>query len=521
MAVQPDWLEPLSALVGEFPGGMVCLVGAGPGDSTLISVRGAVRLMQADVVLHDKLVGADLLALASPDAERVFVGKWRGRHVWKQEEINDALVRLAQQGKRVVRLKGGDPFVFGRGGEECQALAREGIPFEVVPGIPAAFGAPATAGIPLTHRGLSRSFALVTGHADPRESPALDFAALARMDTTVFYMGVKNLVPNCEGLIAAGMDPQTPVAVIQSGTQPDQRTIIGTLADIGGRAQAAGVVSPAMIVVGQVVGLREKLAWFEHRPLFGQTVAVTRGADQAAMLTGALRAAGARVIAAPTIAIADIADHAVVDQALARLQQYAWLVLTSVNGVDALFARLAAGGHDSRRLAGPKIAAVGAATADRLLGQGIKADLIPEEAVGEALAAAMVAEGLAGNRVLLLRGDLAGGAMVRKLEEAGAVCDDLVIYRTVRPQALPADFLTALRAGAVDWIVFTSPSCLVNLWELLEAQDRDRLRAAKLASIGPVTSQAIRKKGLEPAAEAEPHGVAGLVAAMIRRQRQT
>lgn len=511
-----DRLGQLARLVGEFEPGTVSLVGAGPGDSALISVRGAVRLTQADVILHDKLIGPELLDLARPVAERIFVGKWRGEKIWTQDQINAALVEHAQAGKRVVRLKGGDPFVFGRGGEECEHLAAAGIRFEIVPGITAAFGAPATAGIPLTHRGLSRSFALVTGHAEPHESAGPDFAALSRMETIAFYMGVKLLGENCRRLIEAGMDPSTPAAVIRWGTRPEQRTVVGTVADIADRTAEADITPPALVLIGQVVRLRERLEWFERRPLQGQIIVVTRMRDQAANLSSPLIAAGAEIIEAPTIELAGPEDWSSVDEVIGHLSTYAWVVLTSANGVDGFFKRLETLGLDVRALAGVKVGAIGSATAERLRQYGIRADLIPIEAVGESMADALVREGVNGRRVLLPRADIAREQIVVTLREAGAVCDDVTVYRTVVPKSLPMSFLDRLDAGEVDWITLTSPSSFVNLLALLEEARRESLRRVKLASIGPVTTKAIRQAGFEVACEADPHDVPGLVAAMRR-----
>jgi len=509
-------IERLVRLVGEFEPGMVSLVGAGPGDSALISVRGAVRLTQADVILHDKLIGPELLDLPRPDAERIFVGKWRGDKVWTQEQINTALVEHARVGRRVVRLKGGDPFVFGRGGEECEYLAAAGVRYEVVPGITAAFGAPASAGIPLTHRNLSRSFALVTGHAEPDQPGGPDFAALARMETIAFYMGVRMLGANCRRLIEAGMPATTPAAVIQWGTRPQQRSVVGTLADIAERAAKEAIEPPALVLVGHVVALRERIEWFERRPLHGQVIVVTRMVDQAASLSGSLQAAGAEVIEAPTIELAEVEDPSTIDQALQRLPQYAWIVLTSVNGVDGLFKRLHGLNLDARALAGIKVAAIGSATAQRLREYGIRPDLLPEEAVGESMADALVRKGVNGQRILLPRADIAREQLPATLRQAGAQCDDLPVYRTVCPVSLPAQFLTRLDAGQVDWITLTSPSSFVNLLALLGEARKEALRRVKLASIGPVTTKAVRQAGFEVAVEAEPHDVPGLVAAIRR-----
>ncbi len=508
-------LESLLAMAGPFRPGAVALVGAGPGDSALISLRGAARLLEADVVLHDKLIGPELLEIVPAEAERVFVGKWRGEHSWTQDEIQAALVRHATAGRRVVRLKGGDPFVFGRGGEEAEHLAAAGVPFEVIPGITAAFGAPASAGIPLTHRGLSRSFALVTGHASPDEEP-LDFNALARMETLVFYMGIKHLAENCEQLIEAGRDVRTPVAVVHWGTRSQQRTLVGSLGDIADRVAEEGVEPPALVCIGEVVRMRETIEWFEKRPLHGQTVVVTRMKDQAGALSTPLMGLGAEVLVAPTIELADVEDTSAVDRALQSLDAYDWLVLTSANGVDALFRRLDALGEDSRRLAGVRVAAVGAATTARLRGRGINPDLVPPEAVGESLSEALIAEGVADQSVLMLRGDLARRDLPSALEGVGAEVDDLTIYRTVCPRALPESFVSRLDAGEVQWITVTSPSSFKNLLMLLGPERRALLSGVHLASIGPVSTQCIRDAGFLEAVEADPHDAAGLIDGIVR-----
>lgn len=511
---ESEALNRLARLVGAFEPGTVALVGAGPGDSALISIRGAVRLTQADVVLHDKLIGPELLDLCRPDAQRIFVGKWRGDKVWTQDQINAALVEHAKAGRRVVRLKGGDPFVFGRGGEECEYLAAAGVRYEVVPGITAAFGAPASAGIPLTHRNLSRSFVLVTGHAHPDEPGGPDFDALARMETIAFYMGMKMLAENARRLIAAGMASTTPAAVIQWGTRPGQRTIVGTLADIASRVEAANLTPPALVLIGRVVALRERIGWFEQQPLHRQVIVVTRPREQAAGLSDLLRSAGAEVIEAPTIECVEPEDWTPVETALRNLSSYHWVVLTSANGVAAFFKGLERLGLDARALAGTKMAAIGAATADRLKSYGIRPDLIPAEAVGESMAEALIRAGVKGRRVLLPRADIGREQLPASLREAGAECDDLPVYRTICPESLPAAFLARLEAGGVDWITLTSPSSFVNLLTLLGEGRHELLRRVRLASIGPVTTRAVRAAGFEVVCEASPHDVEGLVAAI-------
>ncbi|MBN1347700.1 MAG: uroporphyrinogen-III C-methyltransferase [Phycisphaerae bacterium] len=496
--------------------GTVSLIGAGPGDPTLISVRGAVRIAQADVILYDRLANPKLIALARPDAELIDVGKMPDRHPIPQEEIQQLLVEHARADKRVVRLKGGDPFVFGRGGEECETLADAGVAFEVVPGITAAIAAPAYAGIPVTHRDWTATFALVTGHEDPTKAESnVDFSALARIGTVAFYMGVKQLGANCAKLMAEGLDPDTPAALIRWGTRPDQETLTATVSTIAARAEAEGVRPPAMTLIGRVVGLRDRLSWFERRPLFGRRIVVTRTRQQASELTGRLAQLGADVIEAPTIRIEPPEDFSAVDAALRRIGEYDWLVLTSVNGVDATVARMRACGLDARSLAGVRVAAIGSATADRLRQHFIEPEVVPEKFVAEALAEHIVALGdVRGQRFLLLRADIARPALRQALAEAGAVCEDLDVYRTLPAETLPDEVKTGLAEGGIDMITFTSSSTFTNFLALLDEAGRAALKDVQLASIGPITSETIRRAGYEPAVEAGTYTIAGLVEAI-------
>jgi uroporphyrinogen III methyltransferase/synthase len=512
----------LSDLIGAFREGTVSLVGAGPGDPTLVSVRGAVRIAQADVILYDRLASEKLLRLARPGAELIPVGKLPDKHPVPQQQIEQLLVAHALAGRRVVRLKGGDPFVFGRGGEECEALVAAGIEFEVVPGITAAIAAPAYAGIPVTHRDWTATFALVTGHEDPTKPASnIDFAALARMGTVTFYMGVKNLAANCRALIDAGLDPNTPAALIAWGTRPDQRTLVGTVSNLAQLAEASRFRPPAMTIIGQVVGLRDSLNWFEQRPLFGQRIVVTRTRQQASELAGRLTDLGADVIEAPTISIEPPEDYAAIDAALRQLSRYQWLILTSVNGVDAAVQRMRACGLDARALAGLRVAAIGSATADRLRQYFIEPEVIPDEFVAEALAESLIQLGdVRGKRFLLLRADIARPALRQALTDAGAICDDLAIYRTVPAKELPTEAREALTKGRVDWITFTSSSTFTNLLALLDEKGRTALKRVRLASIGPITSQTIRQAGYVPAVEAKVHTIDGLVEAILNSHQR-
>ncbi len=499
--------------------GSVALVGAGPGDPGLITVRGVELLRQADVVVYDYLAGTDLLACAPPGAERIYVGKKAGQHTMRQEEINDLLVRLARSGKRVVRLKGGDPFVFGRGGEEAEALAAAGIPFEVVPGVTSAVAVPAYAGIPVTHRGAATSLAIVTGHEDPEKAEsALDWEALARVDTVVILMGVGNLPQIVGELTRHGRAADTPVALIQWGTLGIQKTVAGTLSDIVRRVQEAGLESPAVTVVGNVVSLRERLAWFDRRPLHGLRVLVTRTREQAGHLSAALRAHGAEPVECPLIEIAPPLDWGPLDAALKRLGEYHWVVFTSANGVKMFFQRLALAGQDARAFAGVRLAAIGPATADTLAAWGLKADLVPETYVAEAVADAMGEVG--GLRVLLPRADIARPALADRLAQLGAQVDEVVAYRTVRPEALAARLRKA--AQDADVIAFTSSSTVQNFVEVL---GRDEAAAvaerATVACIGPITAQTAREWGMTPLVVARDYTIDGLLRALVEWRQHT
>lgn len=506
--------------------GLVVLVGAGPGDAELITLAGARWLSDAEVVVYDRLANPALLDLAPATAQRVYVGKGRQGQAMTQEQINALLVELGRAGRRVVRLKGGDPFLFGRGGEEAAALAAAGVPFRVVPGVTAAAGATAYAGIPLTDRTLASSVALVTGQEDPsREQSRVNWSALAGIDTVVFYMGVKNLPEIAERLMAAGKSGRTPTAIIERGTTAGQRVVSATLATIVEAASRERVGPPSLIVVGEVVKLRERFDWRSAMPLAGQTILVTRSRQQASALVRRLAELGAEVIEAPTIAIEPPTDFAPIDAALRRLAEYDTVCFTSANGVEAFFARAMKLGLDARALAGRRVAAVGAATAAALRERFLLADLIPEAYTADALADALTALGdLAGRRVLLARADIARASLREALLTAGAAVDDVPFYRTVRPPALAPAAEQALRQGRADWVTFTSSSTVENFLALLaslgDADPAELLRSVRLASIGPVTSDTMRKRGLSVAAEADPHDVPHLVEAIVAaRQR--
>jgi len=492
--------------------GFVSLVGAGPGDPGLITLRGIEALGRAQVVVYDYLASPELLRHAPPNAELIYVGKKAGQHTLPQAEINALLVRLAAAGQRVVRLKGGDPFVFGRGGEEAEALAAAGVPFEVVPGVTSAVAVPAYAGIPVTQRGLASSVAVVTGHEDPEKAEsAINWDALVGVDTLVFLMGVGNLPAIARELQARGRAASTPAAVIQWGTLGSQRTVTGTLGTIAARVQEAGLTAPAVTVVGQVVALRERLRWFDRRPLAGLRVLVTRTREQAGRLAEALRAEGAEPVECAVIETAPPLDWGPLDVAIRELRAYQWLVFTSANGVEAFFERLAAAGGDARALAPCQVAAIGPATAAALVRHGVHADRVPPEYVAEAVAEALGP--VAGQRVLLARADIARPVLAQRLREAGAQVDDVVAYRTVAPAGL-AERLPELLA-TVEIVTFTSSSTVRHLLEALSPQARRALERKAIACIGPITAKTARESGLRPAVVAETYTIEGLVKALV------
>jgi len=485
--------------------GTVYLVGAGPGDPGLLTVRAAELIGRADVILHDRLIPPGVLDRARPDAEIVFVGKQGGGEQVPQREIDRLLLDRARAGKDVVRLKGGDPFVFGRGGEEALVCLEAGVPFEVVPGVTAGVAAPAYAGIPVTHRDLASGVAFVTGHEDPaKPGSALDWPAIAAFPgTLVFYMGVRALPRIAQQLVAGGRPADEPVAVVERGTLPGQRTLLATLSDVAERAAAERIRAPAITLVGPVANLREQIAWLERRPLHGRTIAVTRARPQASALAARLRELGAAVIEAPAIRTQPL------DAELPDLAAYDLLCVTSPNGAHALFERLAAAGRDARALAGATVAAIGQGTARALAEHGIRADVVPERAVAEGLVEAL--EGATVTRALVVRAREGRDVLPDALRERGAAVDVLALYETV---AEPLDAGTASAAAHADYVTFTSASTVRYFLAAAGALDGPRI-----ASIGPATSAALRDAGLEPDVEADPHTPDGLIAALVADAR--
>jgi uroporphyrinogen III methyltransferase/synthase len=476
-----------------------------------MTARALALIASADVVFYDRLIPPGALDGAREDAELLYVGKRPGEPSVPQDEIESRLVEAAQAGKSVVRLKGGDPFVFGRGGEEGEALRAAGIEFEIVPGVTAGVAATAYAGIPVTHREEASAVAFVTGHEDPdKEESALDWEALAAFPgTLVFYMGVKRLADNAAALIGAGRDPDEPAAAIERGTMAGQRTVLATLGTIAAAVEREQVAAPALIVVGPVAARREQLAWIERRPLHGKRVVVTRARAQASGLAAALRELGADAIELPAIRIEPRLDSAEVGDAIASIREYSLICLTSPNGVRLLFEALAAAGLDARALAGATVAAIGPGTARVLAGYGVTADVVPERFVAEALIEALAGVEVEGRRVLIARAAEAREVLPDALRERGAAVDVVALYETLREQP---DEETVTAAQRADYVTFTSSSTVENLTAALGERFPS---GARVVSIGPVTSETARAAGLRVDVEAERHDVEGLLAALL------
>jgi uroporphyrinogen III methyltransferase / synthase len=500
--------------------GVVFLVGAGPGDPGLLTVRAKELLDGADAIVYDALVPQELIAAASDAAsapELHYVGKRGGdRRSVAQADIIALLVQLARQGKRVVRLKGGDPFVFGRGGEEAQALHEADVAFEVVPGVTAGIAAPAYAGIPVTHRGRATSVTLVTGHEDPDKGGGqTDWAALAKLagagGTVVVYMGAKTLPGTVEALLAGGLDAHVPAAAVTHGTQPRQRTVVATVGTIADEVRRGGLGAPMVVVIGWTVLLRDEIAWYEQRPLFGRTIAVTRAAQQAAALASLLRERGARVLEMPATRIVRL-DTAGVREALTRLTDYEWLLFTSRNAVDIFWEQLLAVSRDARSLAGSRVAAVGPGTAGALLERGIVVDVVPERFVAEGLLETLQERSdISGANVLYITAEGARDVLRAGLENLGARVDVVQAYRSVRDGRGADRLRRALERDEVDLVTVTSASAVTTFVQLVGPETAVR---AKLASIGPVTSAAAREAGLDVAVEASEATLNALVKAI-------
>ena len=500
---------------------MIYLVGSGPGDPGLFTLKGVRCMEKADAVVYDRLAPESLLSYAKPGTQMIYVGKKPGDdQAMKQEEINRTLVELGRAGKTVVRLKGGDPYIFGRGGEEALELIEASIPFEVVPGVTSGVAAPAYAGIPVTHRNVSTSVAFVTGHEDPTKGRSdVDWKGIAHgADTLVLYMGVGRLKEISSELIDAGRDPETPVAVIRWGTLPEQRTVTGTLSNIADKVAEAKLKPPAITVVGGVAALRESgLDWYERRPLFGRRVVVTRARAQAGELSGSLEELGAEVREFPTIEVRPPEDFGPLDRAIEDLDSFDWLIFTSVNGVGAFLDRLRHHGLDLRAVSRrTRVAGIGPATAEALEGKGLGVDVVPDEFRAEALIDAIDDGSLAGKRVLIPRARVAREVLPDRLREAGAEVVVPPAYETV-PMAEGKDRLALeLRAGKIDCVTFTASSTVTNFVSAFGAGEAGRLLSGtRVACIGPITAGTARENGLPVHAEASEYTIPGLVSAVV------
>jgi uroporphyrinogen III methyltransferase/synthase len=501
------------------PKGMVYLVGAGPGDAGLLTLRGAELLKGADVVVYDALVNSELLELAPKSAEIIYGGKRAKGPIVPQENLNRLLIDKAREGKTVVRLKGGDPYVFGRGGEEAEELAEAGVSFEVVPGVSSFVAVPNYAGVPLTHRDFASKVTLITGHEDPaKEQSSIDWAQVAKTPgTKVIMMGTDRIGEIADTLIKHGMNPKTPVAITQWGTTERQVSLSGPLADIGKLAVEKKIGPPTVAVIGEVVNLREKLNWFERRPLFGKRVVVTRSRDQASKLSEKLRELGAEVIEAPSIRIEAPTKREDLVDALLELNAYDWLVFTSPNGVTQFFEYFFRQFHDMRDIGGARIAAVGPATANKLKELHLQVDLMPEEALGAKIAKEFAEfESVENLRICLLRAEVANAELPKALEAMGAIVDDVACYRTVADGADSAAEGRIKEAGA-DWLTFTSGSTVESFHTRFDLPGLlKKFPRTKIASIGPETSKVLEDLKVKPTVEAREHTMEGLVEALLQ-----
>ena len=508
--------------------GKVFLVGSGPGDPGLLTLRAKECIEKADVVIYDYLANVVFLDYAKKEAQRIYVGKEGGRHTLGQNEINRLIVEKAVEGLRVVRLKGGDPFIFGRGGEEAQELVKAGIPFEVVPGVTSAIAVPAYAGIPLTHRDFTATVAFVTGHEDPtKETSNVAWDKIATgIGTLVFLMGVGNLSKIAASLMANGRSPDTPVAVIRAGTVPEQRTVTGSLGNIADIAQREKIKPPAIIVVGDVVSLREDLNWFEQKPLFGKRIVVTRAREQASDFVARLLELGAECVEFPTIEAVPPPSWKELDRTLGNLESYQWLVFTSVNGVKYFFDRLENSGKDARDLKGIRIAAIGPKTAEAIRGKGVKPDLVPEEYRAEAVVEAFRRKGVRGLRILLPRAVDAREVLPQELQKMGAAVEVVEAYRTVKPKEAKDEIGAMLEKGDIHLVTFTSSSTVNNFMEMFEGESEKLLKwmeKVAVACIGPVTAKTAEERGLSVQITPSDYTIEALAEAIVEyfAQHQT
>lgn len=503
-------------------GGKIYLVGAGPGNPGLITISGAEALSRADVVIYDYLVDSQILSRVRGGAKLIYVGKKGGDHTISQEEINELLIKEAKDGNIVVRLKGGDPFIFGRGGEEALRLSEGGIDFEVIPGVTSAIAVPAFAGIPVTHRHYTSTVAFITGHEDPtKNSEEIDWEYLAHFPgTLVVLMGVRRIGDNVRRLIAGGKPPDTPVAVISWGTTPRQQGVYGSLSDIVELVEEEGVIAPAVMVIGDVVSLRDSLSWFEKLPLFGKKIIVTRTRHQARELSGPLRVLGAQAIELPTIEIAPTDKPEEIGRVIRSITDYEVIVLTSPNGVKTFFDGLSEAGLDTRSLGGIIVSAMGPGTAGALGEFGVIPDIVPDRYIAEELAECIISGvegGVSGKKIVLIRAEGAREILPDLLRKAGADVEDVGAYRSILPD-IDVDELEDVIPGA-DLVTFTSSSTAKNFGQLMGNEkmgSNDHRKLPKAAVIGPITAESAREAGFDVVIEATKYTIPGLIDAIVK-----
>ncbi|MCX7711187.1 MAG: uroporphyrinogen-III C-methyltransferase [Clostridia bacterium] len=497
--------------------GKVYIMGVGPGDYKLLTLKAVESIKKADVIVYDRLVNTKILSFAKKDAELVYVGKMPDYHIVPQDAINKILLEKASEGKTVARVKGGDPFVFGRGGEEAEYLYEHGIEFEIIPGISSAIAVPAYAGIPVTHRDYCSSLHIITGHERPdKEESSLDFAALAKLDgTLIFLMGIKNLSNIAEGLIKHGKSGATPAAVIERGTTHNQRSVVGTLADIAAVASAAGISSPAVTVIGEVVHLKSKLEWVKPGKLAGKSVIITRAREQASKLVERIEELSGEAIEFPVIKIAEPEDYSLFDHALEQVEHYQWLVFTSVNGVESFFKRMRLKKTDIRRLAGIKLCAVGEATAEKLYDMGFNVDFVPESFTTENLLKGLLERVSPKEKVLLARADIANPILSKGLSSNQIEFDEITVYRTLIESTDRNGIINRFIVGSIDFITFTSSSTVSNFVTILGKENLNEIEKAKVVCIGPVTAKTAEELGVKVDAIADAYTIEGLVDKLV------
>ena len=495
--------------------GKVYIIGAGPGDAGLITLKAVECLREADVVVYDHLVNEELLKYTRAGVRFIYAGKKGGDHTLPQKEINRILAEEALKGNIVARLKGGDPFIFGRGGEEAETLVSSDVPFEIIPGVTSAIAVPAYAGIPLTHRGLTSTVAFITGHEDPtKEKSDIDWRALAGIGTLVFLMGVKNIYHITESLITQGKSPSTPAALIRWGTTPRQEILTGTLDTIVDLAQTSGFAPPAILVVGKVVDLRNTLQWFDIKPLFGKGVVITRPERQADDLARLLEKEGAQVISFPTIKIIPPRDWSSLDAALNKLDAYNWIIFTSANGVHYFFERLGELKKDVRDLKGIKVCCIGPATAAQVAKKGIQVDLVPEDYISEGILQSFAAQNLQGQKILIPRAARARDVLPEGLGKMGAAVDVVVAYETVNSGKKKEELLELFQDNRIDVLTFTSSSTVTNFLEIM-GRDFTLPSRVRVACIGPVTEATARKAGFCVDIQQEKYTIDELVQSLV------